>query len=94
MCGKVTFWDQEHDQDVRQKQRRSTLPQIWDKFYWSHTKNTVCLVTAVTARKKTPMNFHQRGYTCVVPPRGYTCAVPTRYVAAVTARDVFSTTGD
>ena len=31
---------------------------------------------------------------CALSPRGYTCAVPPRHVAAVTARDDFSTTGD
>ena len=40
------------------------------------------------------MNFHQRGRACVVPPREYTCVVPLRHVAAVTARDAFSTAGD
>ena len=30
---------------------------------------------------------------CALSPRGYTCAVPPRHVAAVTARDVFSSTG-
>ena len=40
------------------------------------------------------MNFHQRRYTCVVPPRGYSCAVPPRNVATVTARDAFFTSGD
>ena len=27
-------------------------------------------------KEKTPMDFHQRGYTCVDPPRGHMCSVP------------------
>ena len=47
----------------------------------THEKDTFGFITAVTARKNSPMNFHERGYTCVVPARGYTRAVPSRHAA-------------
>ena len=48
-------------------------------------EHTVGFVTVVVARKTPQMNFHQRGYKCVVPLRGYACAAPLRLVAAVSS---------
>ena len=71
-----------------------TLPKFGTNVTGNTTKHTVGLVTAGTPTKKTLVNFHQMGYTCVVPPKGHTCAVPPRHVAAVNASDALATTED
>jgi len=51
-------------------------PNLGQMLPVTHKNTRFGFVADVTARKKPPMNFPQRGCTCVALPRGYTFAVP------------------